>query len=295
MKNNIIKTEIEVKNNKIGIMRIGDTDYISLTDLAKQVNSEDPSGVIRNWMSNKNSFDYYSLWEEINNENFNSVEFHRIKNDEVGYNRFTMTPNRWKKDFNAIGIIPSSGKYSVGTYAHPDIAFEFASWLSPEFKLYLIKEFERLKKNEAYKEKIEWDANRILSKTNYIVHTDAIKNYIIPTLTEKQKRFVYAEEADVINVALFGMTAKEWRESNPKLARDGNIRDYTDLLHLIILNNLENSNAEFIKLGINQSERLIKLNESARNQMEILKNNRGIKELEILQKQINEDNKLINN
>ena len=289
MKNNIIKTEIDVKNNKIGIMRFEDIDYISLTDLAKQANSEDPSGVIRNWMSNKNSFDYYSLWEEINNENFNSVESHRIKKDEVGYNRFTMTPNRWKRDFNAIGIIPSSGKYSAGTYAHPDIAFEFASWLSPEFKLYLIKEFERLKKNEAYKDKIEWHANRILSKTNYIVHTDAVKNYIVPKLSEKQKKIVYAEEADVLNVALFGMTAKEWRELNPKLAIEGNIRDYTDLLHLIILNNLENSNAEFIKLGISQKDRLIKLNESARNQMKVLKNNHRIKELEILQKQINED------
>ena len=201
-----------------------------------------------------------------------------------------MTPNRWKKDFNAIGIIPSSGKYSIGTYAHPDIAFQFASWLSPEFKLYLIKEFERLKKNEAYKEKLEWHANRILSKTNYAVHTDAIKNFIVPKLTEKQKKCIYAEEADVLNVALFGMTAKEWRKSNPKLAEEGNMRDYTDLLHLVILNNMENTNAEFIKLGINQRERLIKLNESARNQIEVLKNNRGIKELELLQKQIKEDN-----
>lgn len=246
-------------------------------------------------MSNKNSFDYYSLWEEINNEDFNSVESHRIKINEVGYNRFTMTPNRWKRDFNAIGIIPSSGKYSQGTFAHPDIAFEFASWLSPEFKLYLIKEFERLKKNEAYQEKIEWHANRILAKANYVVHTDSIKNYIVPTLTEKQKKFVYAEEADVLNVALFGMTAKEWRENNPKLAEDGNMRDYTDLLHLVILNNLENSNAEFIKLGISQSERLVKLNESARNQMKILKNNNSIKELEILQKQINDNKYLVEN
>ena len=167
--------------------------------------------------------------------------------------------------------------------------------VSPEFKLYLIKEFERLKKNEAYQEKIEWHANRILSKTNYIVHTDAVKNYIVPKLTEKQKKFVYAEEADVLNVALFGMTAKEWRENNPKLAEDGNMQDYTDLLHLVILNNLENSNAEFIKLGIDQSERLIKLNESARNQMEVLKMNNGIKELEILQKQINDNKYLIEN
>lgn len=161
--------------------------------------------------------------------------------------------------------------------------------------MYLIKEFERLKKNEAYQEKIEWRANRLLSKANYIVHTDAVKNYIVPTLTEQQKKFIYAEEADVLNVALFGMTAKEWRKKNSKLAEDGNIRDYTDLLHLIILNNLENSNAEFIKLGIVQRERLIKLNESARNQMEILKNNNGIKELEMLQNQINNSGYLIDN
>ena len=269
-------------------MRIGDVDYISLTDLAKYANSFDPSGVIRNWMSNKNSFDFYNLWEELNNENFNSVESHQIKINEVGYNRFTMTPSRWKKQFNAIGIIPSSGKYSIGTYAHPDIAFEFASWLSPEFKLYLIKEFQRLKKNEAYQEKVEWHANRILSKTNYAIHTDAVKNYIVPKLTDKQKKFVYAEEADVLNVALFGMTAKEWRDDNPELAKYGNIRDYTDLLHLVILNNLENTNAEFIKLGLNQSDRLIKLNESAINQMEVLKNNKGIQKLINLENVIND-------
>ncbi len=290
MAKDLVKTEINVVDNKIGIMRIGDVDYISLTDLAKYQNPEDPSGVIRNWMSNKNSFDYYSLWEQINNENFNSVEFHVIKTEEVPYNRFTMTPKRWKDKFNAIGIVPSAGKYSVGTFAHPDIAFEFASWLSPEFKLYLIKEFERLKKNEAYQQKLEWHANRVLSKVNYVVHTDAVKNYIVPTLTEEQKKFVYAEEADVLNVALFGMTAKEWRQENPKLAKKGNIRDYTDLLHLVILNNLENTNAEFIKLGMSQSERLISLNNSARNQMEILKNNNGIKELELLQEKINTNN-----
>ncbi len=293
MAKDLVKTEINVIDNKIGIMRIGDVDYISLTDLAKYQNPEDPSGVIRNWMSNKNSFDYYGLWEQINNENFNSVEFHVIKTEEAPYNRFTMTPKRWKEKFNAIGIVPSAGKYSVGTFAHPDIAFEFASWLSPEFKLYLIKEFERLKKNEAYQQKLEWHANRVLSKVNYVVHTDAVKNYIVPILTEEQKRFVYAEEADVLNVALFGMTAKEWRQENPELAKKGNIRDYTDLLHLVILNNLENTNAEFIKLGISQSERLISLNNSARNQMEILKNNNGIKELELLQERINDNNKVL--
>ncbi|MDO5003717.1 MAG: KilA-N domain-containing protein [bacterium] len=291
MSKKLVKTEINVIDNKIGIMKIGDVDYISLTDLAKYQNQEDPSGVIRNWMSNRNSFDYYGLWEQINNENFNSVEFHVIKTEEAPYNRFTMTPKRWKDKFNAIGIVPSAGKYSVGTFAHPDIAFEFASWLSPEFKLYLIKEFERLKKNEAYKQKLEWRANRILSKVNYVVHTDAVKNYIVPTLTEEQKRFVYAEEADVLNVALFGMTAKEWREKNLELAKKGNIRDYTDLLHLIILNNLENTNAELIKMNIQQSDRLVQLNESAKNQMEVLKNNKSIKELEVLQEKINENNK----
>ena len=223
------------------------------------------------------------------------MEFHRIKIDEVPYNRFTMTPNRWKRDFNAIGIVPSSGKYSKGTYAHPDIAFEFASWLSPEFKLYLIKEFERLKVNEAYQEKIDWQANRILAKLNYVVHTDAVKAYIVPTLTDAQKKFVYAEEADVLNVALFGMTAKEWRESNPELAKNGNIRDYTDLLHLVILNNLENTNAELIEAKVPQNERLVRLNNSARRQMKVLKDNKNIKDLELLQKQVNEDNNLIAN
>ena len=295
MKNNTIKTEIEVINNKIRIMRIGNIDYISITDLAKYSNNDDPSGVIRNWMSNKNSFEYYGLWEEINNENFNSVEFHRIKTEEAPYNRFTMTPKRWKDKFNAIGIVPSSGKYSVGTFAHPDIAFEFASWLSPEFKLYLIKEFERLKQNEAYQEKIEWHANRILAKVNYVVHTDAIKNYIVPNLTEEQKNYIYANEADVLNVALFGMRAKEWRDEHPELSKNGNIRDYTDLLHLVILNNLENTNAELIRKGISQKERLISLNESAKNQMRILQNNRNIKELEILQKEINRDLLSLNN
>ena len=284
---NIVKNELKVVNNKIGVMRIGNTDYISLTDIARYQNSTDPSGIIRNWMSNRNSFDYYSLWEEINNENFNSVESHRIKTNEVPYNRFTMTPNRWMKDFNSIGIIANRGKYSKGTYAHPDIAFEFASWISPEFKLYLIKEFERLKYNEAYQYNVEWNATRILSKVNYLVHTDIVKNYIVPTLTEEQKKYIYAKEADVINVALFGMTAKEWEENNPELVKNGNIRDYTDLLHLIILTNLENINSELIIDGMTQKERLIRLNKSARRQMEILKNNKRIKDLELLQKQIN--------
>lgn len=279
MKKESIVTEMNVNNNKVSIMRVNNIDYISITDLAKYANAEDPSGVIRNWMSNQNSFAFYSLWEEINNPNFNSVESHGIKTNEVPYNRFTMTPNRWKKEFNAIGIIPSSGRYSKGTYAHPDIAFEFASWLSPEFKLYLITEFQRLKANEAYQNKIEWHANRTLAKANYLIHTDAIKNYIVPELSEQQKKFVYAEEADVLNVALFGMTAKEWRVKNPELAKEGNIRDFTDILHLIILNNLENINAELIEMGISQQDRLVQLNRSVKKQIELLQYNENIKQL----------------
>ena len=225
-----ITTELNVNNNTVGIMRVDNVDYISITDLAKYANADDPSGVIRNWMSNQNSFAFYSLWEEINNPDFNSVESHGIKKDEVPYNRFTMTPNRWKKDFNAIGIIPSSGRYSKGTYAHPDIAFEFASWLSPE-------------------------------------------------LSEQQKKFVYAEEADILNVALFGMTAKEWRVKKPELAKEGNIRDFTDVLHLIILNNLENLNAELIEMGMSQQDRLVRLNNSAKKQIELLQYNENIKQL----------------
>lgn len=293
MSKKLVKMEINVIDNKIEIMRIGDVDYISLTDLAKYSNSENPANVIIHWMSNKGTLNYIGLWEQLNNNNFNFTEFREIKINEVGYSSFTLSPKRWIDRTNAIGIYSKGGKYSLGTFAHPDIAFEFASWLSPEFKLYLIKEFERLKKNEAYQQKLEWHANRVLSKVNYVVHTDAVKNYIVPTLTEEQKRFVYAEEADVLNVALFGMTAKEWREDNPELAKKGNIRDYTDLLHLIILNNLENTNAELIKMNIQQSDRLVQLNEFARNQMEILKNNYGIKKLEILQRQINENNKYL--
>lgn len=283
MKENI-KSEIVVNNQKINVLSVDGMEYISLTDLARYDNNDDPSGLIKQWMSKKDSFDYYGLWEELNNPNFNSVNFHLIKNSEVGRNRFLMNPTKWKKLTNAIGIIPSSGKYSIGTFAHPDIAFEFASWLSPEFKLYLIKEFERLKKKESYQEKIEWNTNRILSKLNYLLQTSSVKNYLIPTLTEKQKKYVYAEEADIINVALFGMTAKEWRDNNKELAKAGNIRDYTDLLHLIILNNLETTNAELIKLGLSQEERLIRLNKSANEMMRVLEKNKLIDNLKKIEK-----------
>ena len=285
MKKGTLKTELNVINNKIGVIKVGDVDYISLTDLAKYQNAKEPSELVRNWMSNRNSFEYYGLWEQINNENFNSVEFHIIRTEEAPYNRFTMTPKRWRDKFNAIGIIPSAGKYSRGTFAHPDIAFEFASWLSPEFKLYLIKEFERLKKKELEQENIEWKATRLLSKANYAIHTNSIKENIVPILTEEQKKYIYQEEAEVLNVALFGMTSKQWREHNPNL--EGNIRDYADLLHLVILNNLEAINSELIKGKIPQKERLIKLNQIARKQMMILSNNQSINKLEQLQENSN--------
>lgn len=281
MKQEII-TNLKVNNNEIKVMRVNSEEYISLTDLARYADEEEPRLPIQNWMRNKDVILYLGLWEKINNSNFKGVEFDAFKN-EVGSNRFKISPQKWIKSTNAKGIISKSGRYDSGTFAHPDIAFEFASWLSPEFKLYLIQEFQRLKKSECYQEKIEWQANRTLAKVNYLVHTNAISEHIVPTLTDKQIRYVYAEEADVLNVALFGMTAKEWRDTNPSLAKTGNIRDYTDLLHLVILNNLENINATLIKMNISQSDRLIQLNELARKQLELLYNNKSIKELERIQ------------
>lgn len=275
-----LKTQMMVKDQKVAVLVINGKEYISLTDLARYANFKEPKIPVQTWMRNKDVILYLGLWENLNNENFKGHEFETFKN-EAGKNSFYMSPQKWIKETNAIGIISKSGN-NGGTYAHSDIAFEFASWLSPEFKLYLITEFERLKKNEAYQNKIEWHANRVLAKANYLVHTNAIKNVIVPTLTDKQKRFIYADEADILNVALFGMTAKEWRESNPKLADNGNIRDYTDLLHLVILNNLENINAELIKMNIPQSERLIRLNATARKQIELLQNNKNIKALDKL-------------
>ena len=280
-----IKTEIKVKEQKIGVLRINNNEYISLTDLAKYADEDDPRYPIQNWMRNKDVISYLGLWESINNENFKRVEFDAFQN-EAGSNKFKISPQKWIKETNAIGIISKSGN-NGGTYARSDIAFEFASWLSPEFKLYVIQEFQRLKKNEAYQNKIDWHANRILSKVNYIVHTDAIKNIIVPTLTEEQKKFIYAEEADVLNVALFGITAKEWRKDNLELSKNSNIRDYTDLLHLVILNNLENINAELIEMKIPQNERLVRLNNIARKQMELLRNNKSFSNLKYIENDVN--------
>ena len=279
MKKEIIKTQLKVKDTLVGIMRIGDVDYISLTDLARYKNPLTPGDVIIKWMSNKSSFDFYCLWEELSNPNFKLAESREFKNDSATQS-FTMSPSRWIKETNAIGFVSKRGKYDGGTFAHPDIALEFASWVDTAFKLHLIKEFERLKQNESYQKKINWSVRRELVKTNYKIHTDSIKENLVPTLTEKQKQYVYANEADVLNVALFGMTAKEWRDNNSDL--DGNMRDYANILQLVILSNLENLNAEMIKQGIEQKDRLQRLNEIAKNQYIILQGNNSIKKIEEL-------------
>lgn len=209
-----------------------------------------------------------------------NLVFGQRERKEIGTSSYTMSPKQWIQRTNAIGLISKGGKYSIGTYAHPDLAFEFASWLNVEFKLYLIKEFERLKQNESYQNKVEWSVRRELAKTNYRIHTDSIKENIIPTLTENQKQYVYANEADILNVALFGMTAKEWKDRNPNL--DGNMRDYANILQLVILVNLENLNAEMINQGIPQSKRLERLNEIAKKQFDILQHTSGIKKIEQL-------------
>ena len=283
MNNKLIKTELNVKNNLIKVIRVNNADYVSLTDLARYKNHENPGDVIIKWMSNKSSFDFYCLWEELFNEKFKLAESREFKNDSANQS-FTMSPSRWIDMTNAIGFTSKRGKYDGGTFAHPDIALEFASWIDPAFKLYLIKEFERLKRDENYQDEIEWSVRRMLSKTNYRIHTDSIKQNIVPILSEKQKQFVYADEADVINVALFGMTAKEWRDKNPTL--NGNIRDYTDVLHLVILSNMEVLNANMIENNISQRERLEKLNNTAKKELEILTNDKNIIGIQRIDKQV---------
>ena len=290
MTKDLIKAQIKVKDNLVSVMRMGDIDYISLTDLAKFKNDKYPANVIIHWLSNKDTALYVGLWEELNNEKFNLTEYREIKINEIGTSSYTMSPKQWIKRTNAIGLVSKGGKYSIGTYAHPDLAFEFASWLNVEFKLYLIKEFERLKQNESYQNKIDWSVRRELAKTNYKIHTDSIKENIIPTLTDKQKQYVYANEADILNVALFGMTAKEWKDKNPSL--EGNMRDYANILQLVILSNLENLNSEMIAQGIDQNIRLQRLNKKNKKQYIIMQDSKGIKKIEMIDKNIN--NKLLN-
>ncbi|HPN70884.1 MAG TPA: KilA-N domain-containing protein [Saprospiraceae bacterium] len=272
-----MKKDLIVKNINVNFFSQKEEDYISLTDIAKYKNAEDPRFVIQNWMKTRYTVDFLGVWERIHNSNFNRVEFDTFKN-EAGTNAFVLTPQRWIEKTNAIGIISKAGRYGGGTYAHKDIAFEFATWISPEFKLYLIKEFQRLKEEENQRKELGWDAKRFLVKANYKVHTDAVKENLIPkNISKKQESIIYADEADVLNVALFGMTAKEWRVQNPDLK--GNIRDYADVMQLVCLSGLESLNAEFIRQGLSQSERLQKLNQIAIIQMKSLTEN-SIKKLQ---------------
>lgn len=253
------------------------SDYISLTDIARYKDKDAPADVVKNWMRTRNTIEYLGSWERINNPKFKLVEFDGFKNS-AGSNSFVLSPQKWIDTTNAIGILSKSGRYGGGTFAHQDIAFEFATWLSPEFKLYLIKEFQRLKQEENKRLELGWDTKRMLTKINYRIHTDAIQKNLIPKEISKiQANIMYANEADVLNKALFGMTAKEWRDTHPKL--EGNIRDYSDVTQLICLANLESLNAEFIRQEMSQPERLMKLNEIAIIQMQSLLGNPLIKQL----------------
>ncbi|MHB1201432.1 MAG: KilA-N domain-containing protein [Polaromonas sp.] len=259
--NNILMVE----SVPVTVIRQSDTDFISLTDMVRQ--SENGSAVIDNWLRNKNTLEFLSVWEEIYNPAFNSLEFEEIKKD-AGFNRFTMSVKQWLNRTNATGLIAKAGRYG-GTYAHKDIAFEFASWISPKFKLYLIKEFQRLKDEEIQSKALEWNLTRSLSKINYRIHTDAIAQTLIPTsLTSFQTGLVYATEADVLNAALFCITAKQWREQNPDAK--GNLRDHATVEQLVVLSNLESINAELIRQGMAQVDRLKALNATAIHQMRSL-------------------------
>jgi hypothetical protein len=265
--------KIEVKGKEITIVATNKQDYISLTDIAKY-KTDDTSAVIGNWMRNRNTIEFLGIWETLYNPDFKPLEFEGFRK-QAGLNAFTLSPKKWRDTTNAIGIIVKPGRYG-GTYAHKDIAFKFASWISVEFELYIVKEFQRLKEEE--QKQIGWTAKRELSKINYRIHTDAIKENLIPqNLNKKQISFIYANEADVLNVALFGKTAKQWRDENPD--KKGNIRDYANVSQLVCLANLENLNAVFINDGLEQSERLVKLNQIAISQMKILLADKSVKML----------------
>lgn len=273
-----MKDIIHVQGKEISVISDGNNmDYISLTDIAKYKDSEFPGYLIQNWMRNRSTVEFIGLWEKLHNPDFNYLEFEAIESNS-GKNSFVLTPKKWIEKTNAIGIRSTQGRYAA-TYAHKDIALEFAAWISPEFKLYIIKDYERLKQDENSKISIVWNVNRIISKINYKIHTDAIKENLIPeNISNSKKSFIYADEADVLNVAMFGQTAKMWRESHPN--SKGNIRDEATIQQLIVLSNLESMNAELIKLKIPQDERLIKLNQMAISQMTSLINEPNILKLE---------------
>ncbi|MEK6948231.1 MAG: KilA-N domain-containing protein [Nanoarchaeota archaeon] len=273
-----MKNMINIKGSNIVILSKHDQDFISLTDIAKYKDPERSDYLIQNWLRNKDTIEFLGIWEKINNFNFNSIEFDGFRN-RAGTNSFILTPKQWIDKTKAIGIISSPGRYG-GTYAHKDIAFEFASWISVEFRLYLIKEFQRLKIEESERLRLGWDVKRELVKINYKIHTDAIKENLIPQeISPKDARIIYASEADVLNKAMFGMTAKEWKDQNPQ--KEGNLRDYANVSQLVVLANLEALNSEFIKDSIVQEERLIKLNKIAISQMRSLIDNKSVKKLSI--------------
>lgn len=258
---------IEVQGTAIAIVSQKDEDYICITDIARYKNAQSTDDLVRNWLRNRNTIEFLGIWEQLNNPDFKPVEFDGIRM-QTGLNSFTLTPKQWIEKTGANGIISKAGRYG-GTYAHKDIAFEFASWISVEFKLYLIKEFQRLKDDENRRLSLAWNLNRTISRLNYRIHTDAIKAHLIPALvTPEQAAITYANEADLLNVALFGQTARQWRDANPKL--DGNMRDYASIEQLLVLANIEGMNAEFIHMGLTQGVRLKRLNEIAIRQMKTL-------------------------
>ncbi len=270
------KSKIEVQGLEIAVVNQSNNDYISLTDIAKHKDNAQTDDIIKNWLRNRNTIELLGFWEMIYNPNFKPVEFDGFRK-QAGLNSFVLTPKRWIESTNAIGIVSKSGRYG-GTFAHKDIALEFASWISIEFKLYIIKEFQRLKESENDRLNLEWNLQRTISKINYHIHTDAIKENLIPLeITKQQASFVYANEADLLNVALFGITAKEWRDNNKNLK--GNIRDFATLEQLVVLSNLESINALLIQQGLLQSERLIQLNKVAITQMKSLVHSKEVKKL----------------
>jgi len=267
------KDKIIVQGTEITVISEKESDYISLTDMAGYKDNLEARIVVSNWMSTYYTIDFLAVWEQVNNPNFNRMGFHTVRNAE---SRLLLTPKRWVEMTNAIGIFSKSGRYGGGIFAHKDIAFEFGTWLSAEFKYFLIREFQRLKEDEQNNKSLEWNLQRTLSKINYRIHTDAIKEHLIPDLvTKEQINYVYANEADLLNVALFGKTAKEWREQNPNLK--GNIRDYASLEQLVVLSNMESINALFIRQELKQSERLVQLNNVAITQMRSLVENKKMK------------------
>lgn len=267
--NKIIREFIHAKGIDIGIYtKDFENEYISLTDIAKYRNDNDPRFVIQNWMRNRNTVEFLAVWEELHNPDFNRVQFEAVRS-EAGLNRFVMTPTKWIEQTNAIGIVSKAGRYGGGTYAHSDIAMAFATWISPEFQLYIMKDYRRLKQDENSRLSLDWNLNRALSKVNYRIHTDAVKeNLIPPELTPEQIAYTYASEADLLNVALFGQTAKQWKNNNP--GKKGNVRDDANLNQLLVLANMESYNAILIEQGKPQSERLILLRNLAIRQMDTL-------------------------